>query len=532
MNPKPSPTNNGQPTPAVIRRIEGSEESPRDRFIKKLLPAWVTSGAFNVGFVLLCLLVWYFSPLEKGKTNETIITNTVEKEPEEPVANFDNVDKGLDPNVPTAVDNVEKVTDVNSQGIETQDPPGVTTPSATDSSAFIPAGAGSMSDAPGATGDAGEFMKGTGGESGFQTGAFPGRSASTKVKLIRDGGGNKDSELAVARGLAWLARQQRQDGSWIYDGEHKEDTISATGLSLLPFLAAGYTHKSGLYQRNVKKGLDYLLRNLPVSGPSAGKFSSRSMPYMYVHGIATIALCEAYGMTKDKNLLLAPAQSAINFMQKAQALDGSWGYQPNTPGDTSIVGWQLQALKAAQLSKDIVVDDKVVRNAMKFLDKVGSGSRKSTYGYQGPNGKPGTSLTAVGLLSRYYMDGWGPSNGAMSEGVEGLMTKAPKKSAGQLGDMYFYYYATQVVHFFAGPDWKNWNEGVEEKGQRTGGMRDLLIALQKPEKEVVTGGSWDSDGAWIGKDCGRLGTTCFCLLTLEVYYRHLPLYKRDAGAAK
>ena len=40
--------------------------------------------------------------------------------------------------------------------------------------------------------------------------------------------------------------------------------------------------------------------------------------------------------------------------------------------------------------------------------------------------------------------------------------------------------------------------------------------------------SWNSL-AVIGGACGRLGTTCLALLTLEVYYRHLPLYKRDSG---
>ena len=355
--------------------------------------------------------------------------------------------------------------------------------------------------------------------------AYAHRFGKVKDDLLKSRGASEASEEAVANGLVWLAKQQRQDGSWTYDGEHKEDTISATGLSLLPFLAAGHTHKAGTYKGNVKKGLDYLLRNLSVNGPTAGRFNSRSACYMYVHGIATIALCEAYGMTKDRAYLLLPAQAAINYMQKAQALDGSWGYQPNTPGDTSIVGWQIQALKAAQLAKDIVVDDKVIRAAMKFLDKVSTGPRKSAYGYAGPNGKPATSLTAVGLLSRYYMDGWGPGNGAMSEGIEGLMTRAPKESAGQLGDMYFYYYATQVVHFSEGPEWRNWNEGAEAGGQRTGGMRDLLIALQK-QGRIATGGSWDPDGAWIGKDCGRLGTTCFCLLSLEIYYRHATPVKR------
>ena len=85
--------------------------------------------------------------------------------------------------------------------------------------------------------------------------------------------------------------------------------------------------------------------------------------------------------------------------------------------------------------------------------------------------------------------------------------------------MYYYYYATQVIHFYEGPDWhKFWNPK----------MRDLLVELQR-KGDASINGSWDKDGGFIGQQCGRLGTTALALLTLEVYYRHLPLYKRDSG---
>ena len=273
-------------------------------------------------------------------------------------------------------------------------------------------------------------------------------------------------------------------------------------------------------------------RTAQSSGPNAGKFIHAST--MYAQGIGTLALCEAYGMTKDKGMLLQTAQAAINYIQRGQGANGSWGYQPGSTGDTSIVGWQIQALQAAVLGKDIVVDKQVIKKAIGFLNLAGAGSRKSAYGYQdNANAAPGTSLTAVGLLCRYYIDGWGPDNGGMAEGVQGLMkrTPNPKGDAKSLPDMYFYYYATQVVHFFEGDEWKLWNEGAKQAdGTRKGGMRDLLIDVQNT-KAGPNEGSWDPDGGpWIGRNCGRLGTTAMCLLTLEVYYRNLPLYKRaNAG---
>ena len=73
---------------------------------------------------------------------------------------------------------------------------------------------------------------------------------------------------------------------------------------------------------------------------------------------------------------------------------------------------------------------------------------------------------------------------------------------------------------------------MNKNGKREGGMRDWLVNIQE-KKEGPNHGSWESDGATIGGSCGRIGTTALSLLTLEVYYRHLPLYKREnAGGLK
>jgi hypothetical protein len=353
---------------------------------------------------------------------------------------------------------------------------------------------------------------------------FGGRSGSTKEKQLREAGGTDASELAVARGLAWLAKQQKADGSWEFEGSSKNDRIAATGMALLPFLAAGETHKSsGKYKETVSKGLAFLIKNLDATGKFTGGM------FGYSHPIATIALCEAYGMTKDRALLLRPAQLAIYHIQQGQGPGGSWGYSPGNAGDTSVTGWHVQALQAARLTKDVVVADKVLRNAEQFLDRVSKGDRKAMYGYNSADGAaPGTALTASGLLCRYYLSGWGPSHPAMTEGVEGLLKNGPKPGTkdrpNPLTNVYYFYYATQVVHIYGGLAWKDWNEGPEVGGQRTIGMRDWLVNLQL--KDGPNLGTWDPDRAFIGASCGRLGTTCMCLLNLEVYYRHQPLQKR------
>ncbi len=94
-------------------------------------------------------------------------------------------------------------------------------------------------------------------------------------------------------------------------------------------------------------------------------------------------------------------------------------------------------------------------------------------------------------------------------------------------DMYYTYYASQVFKFFDGPSWhRDWNPA----------MQKALLPAQITEKtkgaKEADIGSWNADKGTIGQYCGRLGTTALTVLTLEVYYRHLPLYKREGAAPK
>jgi hypothetical protein len=534
--PTPAPTDNGQPArpspagPAVIRRLTGAEET--DRLVKKHLPAWVISGAVHL---VLILVLWLINAGRDASAHEPqdVLTTAVEKEDEPPVKDLTNEDPGIDSTVPAAVD-VDKITDKTADYAVTNDQVGTPNTTKEDSVAYAPIGVVPTNDPnPGAPGENGPAQFGSGGAGGTIDAGFLGRSGGTKEKMLREGGGNEASERAVALGLKWLAAQQKPDGGWAFDGDKKEDRIAATGLALLPFLAAGETHKNTIsknapYRKVVENGLKFLIAN---QDQSSGRFKPRGTT-MYSHGISTIALCEAYGMTKDRALLLGPAQKSINLIMAVQRNDGGWRYQtvpaPNEPGDTSVVGWQVQALQSARMCKDIVVDDKVIKGANLFLDKVsGGGSRKSTYAYvAGEKSAPATRMTAVGLLCRYYISAWGPNEPSMADGVEGLM-KLPPKGEGPMTDVYYYYYATQVVHFFGGKEWKDWNEGPLVNGARKGGMRDWLIKLQTTAGPDA--GSWPASGGY-GGHWGRVGDTCFSLLTLEVYYRHLPLYKRDVGA--
>lgn len=306
----------------------------------------------------------------------------------------------------------------------------------------------------------------------------------------------------MAAGLAWLALQQTKDGYWEYDGSHKVVRISATGMALLAFLGTGESHLKGVrYKANVAKGLTYLKSQILPTGQFKGEHDQ------YAHAIAAMALCEAYGISEDPTLL-ASASKSIDYILKAQAKNGSWGYRAGDDGDTSIVGWQIQALTAAKTA-GITVPDKCFKKAEDFLISV-SEDNESKYGYRNVGSSP--TLTAVGLLSRIHIEG-NAQQELVSKGVSYLCSKAPPKG---FYDLYYLYYASQAIRFRGGQDWdETWNPD----------MRDTII-----DKQINLGrmaGSWPKDTGFIGSSCGSMGTTAMAVLTLEVYYRHNPLPKRE-----
>ena len=357
----------------------------------------------------------------------------------------------------------------------------------------------------------------SGGVSGGMTlpGSFGGRSAATREFALRSGG-NPASEAAVGRGLAWLSRQQMSDGRWMLNSPNlpekdrgaEANDIAATALGLLPFLAAGKTHKpinKNEYDKVVDKGLKFLIRS---QDPNTGYFGGS----MYAHGLATIAMCEAYGLTQDP-LLRRPAQAAVHLLANAQHEGGGWRYNPTRqPGDLSISGWQMMALKSAQMA-GLDVSPIAIARAKSFLNNCANADEG--YGYL--PGSPSTPrMSAVGLLCRQYMDNWGPQHPRMIKAIQTFLKENPPDRR----DVYYYYYATQVMHHFGGEEWKAWN----------GKMRDYLIQTQDSKNpQHANYGSWTREGDQWAKAGGRLMMTSMNLLTLEVYYRYLPLYSREAG---
>lgn len=377
----------------------------------------------------------------------------------------------------------------------------------------------------------------------FRRGSFGGRlTAKSKAALCDAYGGTPESEQAVLRGLRWLAAHQEADGRWSLkdygrtnpncdchlDAEKEKEIVDsdtgATGLALLPFLGAGVTHEGSpdqppelaRYRNGVRRGLFYLLRVQTVDAKSDkdGYLGGNT----YAHAIATMALCEAYGLTGDERIQIA-AQRAIKYLMNAQHKEGGWRYGFREAGDMSVVGWVFLAVRSGQLA-GLKIDSLPLSRASRFLDACAVGPepyKLSEYCYQ-PGQAPKMSLTACGLLTRQYL-GWPKDNPHLLAGCRKLMTQLPPKEAQSAGQLYYYYYATQVLHHMEGEDWDLWNHR----------MREHLIHIQ--ETSGHREGSWSPEGTDWGNRGGRIYATSLALMILEEYYRHLPLYRPVPRAA-
>ncbi len=355
---------------------------------------------------------------------------------------------------------------------------------------------------------------------------FRGRSSVEKAKLVRREGGTVESEKAVERGLEWLARHQRPNGSWSLaanevcddppcpERPYMESDVAATGLALLPMLGAGHSHtEKGRYQHTIRGGLEWLMKQQQPDGLiyTGGAFNAM----MYSHAIATMTLCEAYGLTKDKGLR-GPAQKAVAYIVRAQHALGGWRYAPMREGDTSVHGWMIFALRSADIG-GLSVPKRTVRLAKRYLDTVAADDSKSLYAYMPGRGMT-HSMTAEALVCRQLL-GWPRDLPALKRGVaviEENLHASPERN------IYYWYYATQLLHNMRDKQaWPRWNQKI----------RDGLIDLQT-KGNGCDRGSWDPvspiEDTW-GKSAGRLYTTSLSLLTLEVYYRYLPLYRDQGG---
>ena len=309
----------------------------------------------------------------------------------------------------------------------------------------------------------------------------------------------------ILRALDWLKQNQNPDGSW---GDSQKGAM--TGFGLLAYLAHGETPESKSYGQTVAKVLDWILKNGAKFDGRLNMAEKFDQAGVYSHAICTYALCECYTMTLDERAVPL-LKKAVGYIVEGQSKVGGWMYAYDKTGDDlSVSGWQIQALRSAQLSKlEIPGVDAAFKKAMTYLESVQG--PKGGYGYRGPQDK--YSLTGAAIYCRLM---GGVERGVLRKGMEWLLDETeknyPVKYKGETSDLYAWYYHTRACLFWGGAAWTKWNRWFQDE------IRDA----QSPD------GSWPVPGGRgiaPQNDPGKTGQvyrTALCTLMLETFYRYLP----------
>lgn len=311
---------------------------------------------------------------------------------------------------------------------------------------------------------------------------------------------------AIEKGLEFLKNNQDASGCWKDSSNNKSPAL--TGLSLMAFLSAGHVPGEGKYGEVSAKAVRWLLDNqLPN-----GLIATQGHGEMYHHGICTLALAEALGMTDGKlaDQVRQKLQKAIEIILVAQKTTGTnkggWRYQvTSVDADLSITVWQLMALRAAKnLGCDIPPER--IEWAVEYVKRCRDGN-SGGFTYQAGSGSPSASRTGMGILALEICGKeWHKTREALKAG-DYLLSRPPR-----WGEQHYYYavyYSSQGMFQLGGNYWESFKPKLHK----------VLLDNQK------------DSGAWVGGDSSdsRIGPnycTSMSVLALTVEYRFLPIYQR------
>lgn len=328
--------------------------------------------------------------------------------------------------------------------------------------------------------------------------------------------------------LIWLAHAQLHSRSWQDDGcwdaerwgGAKPYRVGSTGLTLLAFLGAGYTHKKGDFKTTVYKGVRWLRLNQKDDG-------SFGWTTFYEQGIATMAVCEAYALTGDPDMRHV-AQRAVNYIVRLQPEHGGFRYQgavAEGKGDMSVTGWQIMALKSA-IAAGLRVPQAAVDRSHRFLANSARRYGASAY-LVGKEGAGSLAMTSVGMLCRVFLDDR-RYDGEILQSGKYLINRETRNLRAVPGgatkelvrDLYYTYYSSLAMFQMGGEFWRLWRAMFLER------IVSEQIRQRSDSRGRFVQGSWEPTRHRWGKAGGRVYTTAMAAMTLEVPFRYLRLYRQ------
>ncbi len=313
------------------------------------------------------------------------------------------------------------------------------------------------------------------------------------------------SQLAVSRGLEFLAKTQGQDGSWKHASDGAQYPVSMTALAGMAFLANGNTTSRGPYADQVRKTVRYLIRQQSSSGLIAGRAQENGRP-MYGHGFSLLFLATAYGMETDPRIrdeMHDVIRDAVKLTASGQSALGGWTYTPGSGDEGSVTITQMQALRAAH-NAGFTIPPKTIDNAIRYLERCKTPDGGIRYAFHSGNDTR-MPISAAAICCLYSA---GEYDSPLAESCLELVFDSfmsNKQNWNRYGHSYYANFYAAQAFYQAGDEY--WDEFFPV-------TRDQLIDQQA------------DDGSWTGDGVGPTYGTSLSLVILQLPYKFLPVYQR------
>lgn len=313
----------------------------------------------------------------------------------------------------------------------------------------------------------------------------------------------------VTQGLDWLAVQQHRLGNWTAQGRYP---AAMTALSGIAFLCEGSTTTQGKYSDNVRRAVDYLVRQSRPNGLIGDPL--RDDRYTYGHGFSMLFLSQVLGEEEDpqrREELVDILTRAVIFTGQAQTEAGGWGYVSAKDqagfdeGSTTIT--QVQGLRGCR-NAGIPVPTEIIDKAVGYIRRCTLPDGGVQYSSKGGGGRPAITAAAIACLfnAGEYDDDLVPR---MSKYCRQHLGGTNQNNYGHWHYAHFYY---AQVQYREGDDvWKQYRSEIHEK---------LVREAQRVPLENGTGVMWNQ--GYIGD----VYTTALNLIILQIDNAALPIYQR------
>jgi len=337
-------------------------------------------------------------------------------------------------------------------------------------------------------------------------------------------------DRSVDKALAWLAKQQENDGRF---PTLEQAQPGVTSLCVLAFLSAGHQPGEGQYGDVINRAIDYVLKCQDTDGMFA-VVAPEAVPVVrgpshtaaYNHAITSLMLCEVYGQvsrerTTKVDLAIRLALAVTTRMQTEPAkIDprdkGGWRYyharRAGARSDLSVTGWQMKFLRSAK-NAQFEVPDKMIEEGVKYVESVFQPDRgEFFYGHViGEERYTTRGLMGAGILTLALA---GKHDTEMARKAGDWILARPFNAYLQIGHLfdrfhYSAYYCSNAMAQLGGDYWKKF-------------FPVLSKCLLDAQSEA---GPWNAESG-LDANFGPCYPTAMSVLSLTPAYQLLPIYQR------